>query len=267
MATEFVIKLFLQWKESLPSSLADVIAAGTEYRIPMQWSEHTRVPAWVAWYVFSVDVFAWWVYYMERKLVKRKHMKFTAQKMYYVLAIHIISGLVETVLGLMSVLHPENKQLAYATAWVALCAHIPTNLMLSPHVWGLKYITVTGYIIVGLMRAFEAMNVLWDSHFSVVNLWILLQMATLVRVVSYFVAPWTSIRGYYGDLSTDKLVYTFTVGVASISTAAFVYSPTVLLLVIHILAIANFLFPESVFTGGKVGADAAAKETDTGKTK
>jgi len=252
--------LFQQWKDSLPDSVHDVILGMTEYHIPQQWSATNRIPAWIAWYVFSVDVFAWYVYYLERKLVRRKHTKFVVQKLYIFLIIHIISGVVETVAGLMSVLHPDNRELAHFTAYVALVAHIPTNLVLAPYVWGLKYITVTGYVIVGLMRMYEALNVLWGNHFSVVNLWILLQMATLVRVVSYFVAPWTSRKGYYGDLSTDKLVYTFTVGVASFTTAAFVYSPVVLVLVVHILALANFLWPETVFTGGK---GCAIKDTET----
>ena len=44
-------------------------------------------------------------------------------------------------------------------------------------------------------------------------------MATLVRIIAYLVAPWSSVDGRYGDLSTEPIVYTATIGIASLVRA------------------------------------------------
>ena len=120
------------------------------------------MPAYVAWWLFAADVTTWVFYYVERRVVKRKHLKFVGTQR-HILALHVIAGTCETVVGLVSILKPANVLAARSAAIVALAVHIPTNLLLAPHVWGLKYITVSGYVMVALLRAWEAHQVSGDG--------------------------------------------------------------------------------------------------------
>lgn len=117
--------------------------------------------------------------------------------------------------------------------------------MLSPHIWGLKYITVTGYVVVALLLVVAAVKVLFVSHLLLIDLWILLHMATMVCIVAYFITPWSSVDGSYGDLSTDPIIHTIAIGTASLVTVAFVCPPVVLIVVLCIPA--TMVFPPKVF--------------------
>lgn len=138
--------------------------------------------------------------------------------------------------------------------------------------WGLQHVTVTGYIIVNLLRLNQALRVfgheivhfnhihsatknatIWMGSelqidvFSFPDLWVLLHMATLVRLVAYYVSPWTSFNGNRtGDLLTDPVVYTFSVTVAALVTLGFVYSPSINFIAVVILSIAHVFLPSKV---------------------
>ena len=177
-------------------------------------------------------------------------MKFRGSYKSKVLLVHILAGVAETLCGFASVINPSDVNLAKTTAYIALLFHIPTNLILSPQVWGLRYITVTGYVVVGLLRAFTAMRVLFSSHYLVADLWILLQMATLVRIIVYFVTPWSSVNGKHaGDLSTEPFIHTLAIGTASLVSTAFVYPPWMLVVVLNILALMKVIFPPRIAVG------------------
>jgi hypothetical protein len=287
-----ILELWAQYWHSLPSSFVEGVRStrwdalymwamtqseqvqqAFDFRVPHDFTA-SPMPAYVAWWLFAADVTTWVFYFVERRVVKRKHLKF-ARKLRPILALHVIGGLCETVVGLVAILDPTNLFATQTTALVALVSnkkalsplreqcsvdalytqavHIPTNLLLAPHVWGLKYITVSGYVMVALLRAWEAYRVKFQPHTqhslgffctgsvvrlgwptsgcavmqvlfrstSVANLWILLHMATLVRMIAYLVAPWSSVDGRYGDLSTEPVVYTATIGIASLVPAPF----------------------------------------------
>mmetsp|Transcript_22562 Transcript_22562/g.42073 ORF Transcript_22562/g.42073 Transcript_22562/m.42073 type:complete len:186 (-) Transcript_22562:766-1323(-) len=166
---ECVNSLHEQWLDSLPSSPRELWGDMTSFTVPHNW-EQRPMSAWVAWAVLAVNVTTWWFYYYERAVIQRKHKKFIATRLTTVLLIHVLSGMVETLAGFVSVIHPQNPHYAHLTAYLALLLHIPSNLMLSPRVWGLRYITVTGYVVVGLLRAVTALRVLVDSHYLVADL-------------------------------------------------------------------------------------------------
>jgi hypothetical protein len=172
---EFVQFYFTQWFDSLPVSAAAFVSSLWTTQFPCDWT-NIRMPPWIAWLLFSIDVGTWLFYVIEKDVAVEKHIKFRAKGLWMFLVVHILSGMLETVVGFFGILHPEYPHLATIAAWTALVAHIPTNLLLSPYVWGLKYITVTGYVIVGLLRAYTAIRVL-ENPLLLPELWILLQMA------------------------------------------------------------------------------------------
>merc|ERR1711959_665814 len=55
--------------------------------------------------------------------------------------------------------------------------------------------------------------------------WILLQVGTVVRLLGFFVLPFTSTDGRRGDLFTEPTLYSFNILLSGYLTAAFVYPP------------------------------------------
>ena len=83
------------------------------------------------------------MYYTESAVAKRHGKKFLAYKTNRTVIIHAIGGVLETVTGFYYI-HTGNIKYAYFSAYIALFVHIPTGFILTPKVWGLKHITITG---------------------------------------------------------------------------------------------------------------------------
>jgi hypothetical protein len=214
--------------------------------VPYNWGiEHTFSPV-VACLLFAADLWVWYVSACtERDATAHAHKKYTAQSTTRVVFVHFLTGVVETVLGLLYILTGEAK-FATASAYVALLMHAPTGLFLSPKVWGLKHITVTGYLLVGICRIMQALRVIQQPH-KLPDLWILLHMATAVRLCSYYITPFSSSDGgRRGDLVTDPLVYTLSVSLAALVTLSFVYPPVFSLAALGVVALVHKVCPSSV---------------------
>lgn len=216
------------------------------FTAPNDWEKHP-MPVYVACIVLAFDVWSWITYYLEKDMIQKKHAKFRVLQLGYVLAIHVIAGICEIICGFLCVIFPESRQLAIITALIAIIFHIPTNWILSPYVWGLKYITVTGYYLVGLLRFVTAIQVMYVTHYKVVDLWILLQMATVVRWCLYHITPWSYADGEYGDLMTERFNHTLSITLAACVTVAFVFPPAIFILLIAILTISKLVFEPKIF--------------------
>ena len=187
--------------------------------------------------ILIANLFSWGFYFIERKLVKKNHKKFINKKK--ILMIHVISGIFETLLGYYMIYYSITNY--YFIIVTISLFHTLTNIYLIPNVWGLKYITVPGYVLVSLMRLYESINILvyQNKLHYISNLWILLQTATLVRILSYFVYPWSSQKGKYGDLSINPIIYTGSVSTAALICSIYVYDPYIVFCVLLILAISK----------------------------
>ena len=205
-------------------ALADLARSAWNFHAPHDWAR-SPMPKWVAGAMLLADFYQYGMYYVERESVRRAHRKYSAQRADRVVMLHAAGSLLETLLGFVACLDPAKTRVATATALVALLWSVPTGLTLAPRVWGLPHITVTGYVLVGLLRAYQAGVVLLVDPRTLPDLWILLHMATLVRLVGYHVSPYSSTDGVHGDLLTDPLVYTLTVSIAALITLSFVYPP------------------------------------------
>lgn len=141
-------------------------------------------------------------YYLEREAVQRAHKKFKAHGTNWAAKIHGMFSCVELAVGLAAVLHPERPEYAKATAWIALGINLPTGWLMTPRVFGVKHLTVPGFSLMGVMRTVEAYRVLKLDTRLVPNLWILLHVGTVVRLLGYHILPYSTTDGPRGDLFT-----------------------------------------------------------------
>ena len=220
--------------------------------------------------LFIADLWSWSLYYIEPEVVKNSHKKYKAHKTSNLVVIHSIAGVTETVLGLVFILHRNiflshsefvsvsteealekefHERISYCLAMlvclVAVSFHIPTNLMLAPKVWGLKNMTVTGYVFVALLRLVHVFEIVFKSYQMLPQLWILLHTATMVRLVAYHVCPFSTTTGN-GDLLTDPFMYTISTGLATFTTLAFVYPPVVNVAALILIGIVEYVYPTKI---------------------
>merc|ERR1712054_451389 len=74
------------------------------------------------------------------------------------------------------------------------------------------------------LRSMEVLRTLFD-HRNYPQAWILLQVGTVVRLLGYFVLPFSSTDGRRGDLFTEPTIYSFNILLSGYLTSAFVYPP------------------------------------------
>merc|ERR1719201_2008509 len=98
-----------------------------------------------------------------------------------------------------------------------------------PGVFGIKHLTVPGFYLFGYLRAVEILRTLVYDYRNYPQAWILLQVGTVVRLLGYFILPFSSIDGKRGDLFTEPTNYSFNILLSGYLTAAFVYPPKWLL--------------------------------------
>jgi hypothetical protein len=219
------------------------------WRSPNEWSKHFTETDWtkfpmlqqyqpvydfvstpmnptLAIVLFIIDVWSILLaYYIERPAVKNAHKKYAAHGTSYAAMIHGIGSCVELAVGLAAVLRPDVPAIAKATAYIALLINLPSGWIMTPRVFGVRHLTVPGFSLQGVLRTMEALRVLTVDTRLVPNLWILLHVGTVVRLLGYFVLPYSTTDGLRGDLFTEPINYSFNILLSGILTAAFVYPP------------------------------------------
>ena len=212
--------------------------------------------------VFGIDFIVLIHYIVHWELFtsnNKKYLKSSTLRRYLFLS-HAFSGTFEIIFGYLALIslnvihilklngnHDDASffnNIFFVLTWLAfICAaiiHIPTSLYLSPFVWGIKYLTVSGYVIAAFLRGIKAYN-LWislnfanninvnrninDIGKNLQDLWILIHMAIVVRYCAAYVFPFTRKNGTYGDLSTHPIYYTLSVAVASSIVVSIVFPP------------------------------------------
>eukprot|EP01084_Bolivina_argentea_P059174 108018_1 len=180
--------------------------------------------------IFFVDLLVFGHYYVYYELFDNNNKKYllkSKNKPWWLRScfiIHVFSGIYEIIIGYIIIL--SNKWLISFLPFTmlvnAMLFHIPTSFLLSPFVWGIKYLTIFGYIFASILRSIKAYNLykslqimntidISDLIISVQELWILIHMAIVVRFCSAYVFPFTTKNGTYGDLSTHPIYYTMSV--------------------------------------------------------
>ena len=147
-----------------------------------------------------------------------------------------------------------NKEPRYATALLALLVNVPSGFVLNKNVFGIKHLTIPGFALFGFIRGMEAVRILFGpDHRTVANLWILLHVGTMVRLLGYFVLPYTSVdresaTGGRGDLFTEPVVYSFNILLSGYLIAAFVYPPKWLVASLVLYVMAYPIWPPKLYS-------------------
>ncbi|AET42553.1 hypothetical protein EXVG_00204 [Emiliania huxleyi virus 202] len=175
-------------------------------------------------------------YYVERRVVDRAHKKYNAHNVSLYVMLHGIGSAIELTLGMFAILYPDKYILSYFSAGIALINNIPTGFVLTPCVYGVKHITVPGFAIFGIIRILECVRVFFVHPRNYPNAWILLQVGTIVRLLGYFVLPFSSINGSRGDLFTEPLNYSTNILLSGYIAASYVYHPAWLVLSLFLYA-------------------------------
>eukprot|EP01063_Lacrimia_lanifica_P001529 TRINITY_DN10775_c0_g1_i3.p1 TRINITY_DN10775_c0_g1~~TRINITY_DN10775_c0_g1_i3.p1 ORF type:complete len:324 (+),score=64.68 TRINITY_DN10775_c0_g1_i3:76-1047(+) len=217
--------------------------------------------------VFLVDLLVFIVAYAHKDIAavfRRMHKKFPAHGTNWALGLHAAAGLSEMALGWYCFWAPDAAWPRMVCGLIAVCAHIPTNLVMAPGVWGLPYITVSGYVAVGLLRFYKAALVL--AHPTLARheeSWILLHTATLVRLYSFAVVPFTSVDGPLGDLVTEPVIHTLSVSAAVLVTLPFVFPAELGFFLVLGMAVLRRVYPPRVYPG-RLTATAGAQKCAPG---
>jgi hypothetical protein len=172
-------------------------------------------------------------YVVEKRISKRNpvdeaHKKYKAHKNLWAVALHGSGSALEITIGCFACMYPKKTMLTKISSALAI-NNILTGFVLTPGVFGIKHLTVPGFYLFGVLRAHEIIRTLCYDYRNYPQAWILLQVGTVVRLLGYFVLPFSSTDGIRGDLFTEPFNYSFNILLSGYLTAAFVYPPKYLL--------------------------------------
>lgn len=163
-------------------------------------------------------------YVIEKPVVRRAHKKYAPHNNTLAVAAHGTGSVLEMTVGCLACCFPQR----YIFTKIASCLainNILSGFVLTPGVFGIKHLTVPGFYLFGVLRSFEILRTLAYDYRNYPQAWILLQVGTVVRLLGYFVLPYSSTDGIRGDLFTEPSIYSFNILLSGYLTAAFVYPP------------------------------------------
>jgi hypothetical protein len=168
-------------------------------------------------------------YVVEKRISKtnaidQAHKKYKAHGNMWAVAAHGGGSALEISVGCLACIYPEKTVFTKIASALAI-NNIATGFVLTPGVFGIKHLTVPGFYLFGVLRALEILRTLIVDYRNYPQAWILLQVGTVVRLLGYFVLPFSSIDGRRGDLFTEPTIYSFNILLSGYLTAAFVYPP------------------------------------------
>ena len=201
--------------------------------------------------VLAIDMVVFFVYFLERRLLRIHMRKFKLLGLRTALALHGVSGFIEIFSGFAALKVGSGSEwqpvLGGLMAASALLVHVPTSFVMASTAWGMPYVSMTGYGLVATLRAHKtAMYVLEPSSETLMDSWLLLHMAIVVRGVAFFVTPWTSEGGKHGDLSIHPIVHSGSIAIAAMAILPMVYPASINFIGLAAIAMARQLFPPRI---------------------
>merc|ERR1719478_1257885 len=164
------------------------------------------------------------VYFLVKTYVVEKSVVDQAHKTTTAVALHGTGSALEISIGCLACCYPERTIFTKIACALAI-NNVLTGVVLTPGVFGIKHLTVPGFYLFGFLRALEIFRTLVFDYRNYPQAWILLQVGTVVRLLGYFVLPYSSTDGKIGDLFTEPSLYSFNILLSGYLTAAFVYPP------------------------------------------
>jgi hypothetical protein len=245
---------------------------GSHYEPVFDFIKSPMTPL-MALVLYIVDVyFLLKTYYLNKVVVHNAHKKYVAHKNDHIIALHGIGSATELTLGTLAVialagksvaslgpkanwleklatsLDPYSKGLCIASALLGVLINVPSGLQLTPGVYGIKSLTVPGFYKFAALRTMEASRVLFIDHRLYTNMWILLKVGTVVRLLGYYILPYTSAdRQVPGDLFTEPAIYSQNILLSGVLTAGFVYPPKWVLASMGVYVAGQYTHPPKVY--------------------
>jgi hypothetical protein len=182
-------------------------------------NKFVAVSTWLVGMYFLVKA-----YVIEKNVAKQAHKKYKAHNTTMAVAAHGTGSALEICIGCLACCYPKQIVLTKAACALAI-NNIVTGFVLTPGVFGIKHLTVPGFYLFGWLRALEILRTLAVDYRNYPQAWILLQVGTIVRLLGFFVLPYSSTDGVRGDLFTEPTLYSFNILLSGYLTAAFVYPP------------------------------------------
>merc|ERR1711920_289389 len=163
------------------------------------------------------------------------HKKYKAHETNKYAVAHGIGSFVEMGIGALACMYPKQKKLTLLALVVAI-HNVLTGLVITPGVFGIKHLTVPGFYLFAYLRSVEILRTLMKPS-NYPNAYIMLHVGTLVRLMGYWVLPYSSTDGVRGDLFTEPSIYAFNILMSGTITAGFVVPPKWILsqLILYIL--------------------------------
>merc|ERR1712154_15741 len=119
--------------------------------------------------------------------------------------------------------YPKQRSLTWIAILIAI-HNVLTGLVITPGVFGIKHLTVPGFYLFAYLRATEILRTLLKPT-EYANAYIFLHVGTLVRLLGYWVLPYSSTDGVRGDLFKEPSIYSFNILMSGTITAGFVVPP------------------------------------------
>jgi len=163
-------------------------------------------------------------YVVEKDVVDRAHKKYKAHKNMLAVAAHGAGSALEMSVGCLACCYPKKAIFTKVASALAI-NNIISGFVLTPGVFGIKHLTVPGFYLFGVLRSLEILRTIGSDYRNYPQAWILLQVGTIVRLLGYWVLPYSSTDGVRGDLFTEPSIYSFNILLSGYLTAAFVYPP------------------------------------------
>lgn len=220
-------------KFSDPKRLLKNLIESIRYTPQFDWQKHPMnkfvgvATLLTGWY-FLIKT-----YVVERAISKKNaidqaHKKYKAHDNMWAVAAHGGGSALEMSVGCLACIYPEKTVFTKIASSLAI-NNILSGFVLTPGVFGIKHLTVPGFYLFGVLRALEIFRTLCFDYRNYPQAWVLLQVGTVVRLLGYFVLPFSSTDGVRGDLFTEPTIYSFNILLSGYLTAAFVYPPKMVL--------------------------------------
>jgi hypothetical protein len=203
------------------------------YTPPFDWRKHPMnkfvgVATMLTGWYFLIKTYVVERAISKKNAVDQAHKKYKAHNNMWAVAAHGGGSALEMSVGCLACIYPEKTVFTKIASSLAI-NNILSGFVLTPGVFGIKHLTVPGFYLFGVLRAVEIIRTLGYDYRNYPQAWILLQVGTVVRLLGYFVLPFSSTDGVRGDLFTEPTIYSFNILLSGYLTTAFVYPPKWLL--------------------------------------
>ncbi len=230
--------------EKLKTTIA--LFPSSHYTPQYDWTKNPMPPGiaatvWTAGMYFLIKTYG-----IERDVVQRAHKKYAAHNNKTAVRFHGVGSVLELTVGAFACANPDKIMYTKIACLLAI-NNIISGFALTPGVFGIKHLTVPGFAMFGVLRTLEVIRTLCYDYRNYPQAWIALQVGTIVRLLGYFVLPFTSTDARdTGDLFTEPSIYSFNILLSGYLTTAFLFKGQWNLMTLVVYALSQRFLPHNL---------------------